>query len=279
MYLVEHFKRVVEGFERLLHALDRLCLHIHDDLRDYTVWIDDGQGQMANNRDKVIYALKHFSPMINLTPQETYSCPGAVGGTLQTLVLIDAVNNEKEEFKKVVHEYNTVFKANPTKPVRQVLATAGYGGVKLKQAFRHIHYIDFHPRRIAFTKTKSSSNLVINKHQAREKLLNVGKGEHIDIQLTKLSLLSEDDKLVIYRSIKPSCVVNVATYKNNNTGHSSFIRIRSSLPLFYLHDKALEFPSVSFSAKSNRNESRARSDKKIEETPYLTSISAYRYKS
>lgn len=55
-----------------------------------------------------------------------------MGATTDTFTLIKAVNEKKDEFKAVVKNYLDIFKANPTKPVRQILAQAGYGGVKLK---------------------------------------------------------------------------------------------------------------------------------------------------
>lgn len=274
---VDYFKPVIDAFESVLHALNKLCLHIHDDLLDYPVWVDNGHQQFFQDRDKVIYALKHLSPVMDLTPQETFACPGVVGATEQTFSLIDIVNKEKNAFKEMVKNYLEIFKANPTKPVRQVLATAGYGGIKLKQVYRNIQYINFHPRRVGWTKGKLNSSVVISKSQAIEMLHKAGSGEHIEIQLVKISLVGEKDKLVMYRQIKPCWIANASTFKNAS-GHSQTYRIRTSLPLFYLHSNDVAIPEVCFSKKTNRNESQKRSDKRIEEIPFLKSINAYRYK-
>ncbi len=277
MYTVDHVADIVSSFETFLCALDALCLHVHDDLNKLPVWVDNEKGQFINDRDKLIYVLKHISPKAGLAPQETYSCPGVVGATSETIKLIDKVNTAKDDFKKVVLKYKDIFKANPTKPARQILASAGYGGVKLVQVYRHIPYIDFHPRRIAWSLSKDSRNQRISISQAKEMLLRTGQGEHIEIQLAKLSLLKPRDRLVIYRPLGEYWGINIATFKDKHN-HSTNYRIRKeSLPLFYLHNEKLSDPDVCFSKKSDRYNTKIRVDKKIEERPFLKSIKAYRY--
>jgi hypothetical protein len=276
-YSKAFYEAIVHAFERYLSAIDTLCLHVHDDLKHYPLWVDNGSETFIGDRDRLIYALKHISPKLGLEPQETFSCPGAVGATRQTLKLIDQLNKTKDQFKAQVQNYKHVFKSNPTKPARQILAQAGHGGVKLLQVYRHIYYIDFHPRRIAWTKGKGGSYQVINKSQAQALVLKAGQGEHIDIQLAKLSLLPADQKLMIYRSLRSLWGVNVSTFKDKSN-HSVNLRIREiSLPLFYLHNNKLGYPIVTFSKKTDRKV-KARNDKTLEEIPFLKSIHAYRYK-
>ena len=279
MYAIEYHEAVLSTFKAFLAALDKLCLHIHDELTGYPVWIDNGKDEFIDSRDKVIYVLKHITPSMHLSPQETFSCPGAVGASNETVDLIDRVNYAKDTFKLAVQSYITSANGNPTKPARQILASAGYGGIKLLQVYRHLPYIKFHPRRIAWTKSKKGGHVIINPTQAKEKLLKAGQGEHIDTQLAKLSLLrSPNDKLVIYRQLKTCWGINVATFKDED-GHSITHRIREeSLPLFYCHDKTLPIPIVCFSKKTNRNVE-VRSDKQLENLPFLKSIHAHRYKT
>ncbi len=278
MYTVDHVADIVSSFEVFLSALDELCLHVHDDLKKLPVWIDNGKGQFIDDRDKLIYVLKHISPKAGLSPQETYSCPGVTGATRETFKLIDKVNAAKDEFKTVVLNYKDIFKANPTKPARQILAAAGYGGIKLVQVYRHIPFINIHPRRIAWSISKDSRNQRISISQAKERLLRVGQGEHIDIQLAKLSLLKPRDKLVVYRPIGEFWGINIATFKDKHN-HSTNYRIRKkSLPLFYLHNEKFPKPEVCFSKKAVRNNPGKRADKVIEDKPFLKSIKAYRYK-
>src|ERR1700761_6414811 len=147
MYSVDFYADIISSFEIFLHALDKLCDHVQNDLQQYPVWIDNGEGQFIHNRKRAIYVLKQISPRMNLLPTETFVCPGAIGCTVRTFALIDKLNKAKDDFKNVVLKYKNIFKENPTRPVREVLAKAGYGGVKLMQVYRHITYVDFHPRR------------------------------------------------------------------------------------------------------------------------------------
>ncbi len=71
--------------------------------------------------------------------------------------LIATLNNAKDEFKKTMLKYKDVHNKNPTFIIRHILASAGYGIVKLLQVYRHISYIDFDPQRIAWSKSKNAS--------------------------------------------------------------------------------------------------------------------------
>lgn len=188
MYSVEFYADIISSFELFLKALDKLCNHIQNDLQKYPVWIDNGQGQFINSRKQAVFAIKHISSLMNLSPTETFVCPGVVGGTIKTFALIDKLNKSKDDFKQIVFKYYDICKRNTTRPVREILAIAGYGGVKLMQVYRHLSYVDFHPRRIAWSKSKNASYKRISITEARNMLLKVGKGKHIDIQLSKLKI-------------------------------------------------------------------------------------------
>lgn len=78
-FFVEHYEKIIEPYEAVFSAAQRLCLHIHDDLADHPIWVDNGEGQFVSDRDKVIYALQHFSIVNTLTYKETFSRPGVWG--------------------------------------------------------------------------------------------------------------------------------------------------------------------------------------------------------
>lgn len=272
-YSVEYYQAIVQAYDNLMDHLNALCRHIYDELVDYPVWIMQ-DGKLVNDRDRVIYALKHFSPTPGLAPQETWACPGAVGCNNKTIELINAVNQAKDDLKAQAKAYHDAFKPNPTKPIREILSLNGYGYTKLKQVYRHIRYIDYHPDRIAWTKGKAYSHVVITPDQARKMLMEAGQGEHIDIQLAKLGMLEPHEKLVKRRAMKPYWVVNITQRDQDKTNHQ---KISTSLPLFYLHNHQDETPTVCLSDKSKDNR-QARADKQIADESFLPSISVFRYK-
>lgn len=270
-------KNILNAFENVQTELNKLCLHIHDELLLLPICVDDGKGNLSDKRDRLIYALKHVHHDDSLAAQETFSCPGAIACTNLTLGLIEAVNEAKDRFKEVIHKEKQCLGADPYKIIRDVFIQAGHSIVKLRQVERHIQFIDYHPRRISWTKARNGANVIITYQEAHNLLLDkIEEGEHIKIQLAKLDLLKKDDNLVRHRDISPYWIINVGGFKTRFG--SNYQKIRGSLPLFYLYDEDLPVPLVILkdrkkSAKLGGN----RVDKLIEDKPFLPSINAYRY--
>ncbi|MEN9916787.1 MAG: hypothetical protein RLY40_719 [Pseudomonadota bacterium] len=273
--LIDFAPKFISCFKTLLQTLDAFNVHIQKQLNELPLWVDNGAGEFVKNRNKIIFALGNFGPTQGLSPQETYKCPGVVAGTPATLALIDQLNQVKSSFKELVQACQQSTEQDITKFVRDTLARAGYPGIKLKQVFRQVIYINYHPRRVAWTKGKHTTSKQLSK-QASEKLLDkAGQGLHIEIQKLKLNGLPHQTKLIKHRAIKPGWVVNIGAFKENNC--SAYEDIRTALPLFYLHDLALPNPIVCFSKPRIQNR-KMRIDKQIESVAFLPSISVYRYK-
>lgn len=273
--LIDFAPQFIRCFTGLLQTLDHLKEHIQSDLNQLPLWVDNDTEGFVENRNKVIFALANFGPTEGLSPQETYKCPGVVAGTQHTLALIDNVNQAKSIFKEAVHACQQTMQQDITKFVRDSLAYAGYPGIKLKQVFRHIIYINYHPRRIAWTKGKHTTSKQLSKQDSEKLLDKAGQGLHIEIQKVKLSGLHHQTTLIKHRAIKPGWVVNIGSFKENNC--SIYEDIRTALPLFYLHNSQLPHPIVCF-AKPRVQNRKTRIDKQIESTAFLPSISVYRYK-
>jgi len=275
---MDDYTAVVEQFKGVLTTLNRLCEHIQEKLTEYPIWIDNEQGAFVTNRRKAVQALQYLTFVSGLQPNETYACPGVVGSTKQTLALIDRVNQAKDDFKAISHTYldKQPMCPNKTKLIRRILTLSGYSRISLKHAYRHLTYLSYHPRRIAWTRAKSGSYVIINRQKAQELLYKIGKGKHIDVQLDKLNHLKKNEKLVIFHEIKHGWYVNVASFKNRE-GLSAMQKIRCALPIFYLHNEKLSPPEVCFSTKINRDIKSHRVNKKIQDIPFLNSINAYRY--
>lgn len=270
---------IITAFEAVEKCLNALCLHIHDALQDYPLHVDKGNKELVSEPDLVIYALKHLKPTPGLSPQQTFACMGAVGCTVDTLTLIDTVNAAKDSFRRIIDTY--LKQLSPTQRdtaiIRDILARHGHPSIKLKQVYRHIKYLNYHPRKISFTQVAHSTHKPVTRPMAEKLLHEVGEGKHIEVQLAKISLLSPHDKLIIRRDIHDCWLINVATYKNNE-GRSTFSKIWTSLPLFYVLDEQLPLPQIGFSKIYDKHKKGPRADKMLEDKPFLTSISAYRYK-
>lgn len=270
--LIDFAPKFISCFTSLLQALDAFKTHIRSDLSELPLWVDNGANNFVKNRAKVIFAIENFSPTHGLSPQETFKCPGVVASTPQTLVLIESVNQAKNAFKELVRAYQQSTQQDSTKFVRDTLAHIGHPGIKLKQVFRHIIYINYHPRRIAWTKGKHTASKYLSKQDSEKLLSKAGRGLHIEIQKVKLNSLSHQTKLIKHRLIKPCWVVNIGSFKENNC--SAYEDIRTALPLFYLHKQQLPNPVVCF-GKPRAQKRKTRMDKQIESIPFLPSISVY----
>lgn len=273
--LIDFAPKFISSFTRLLQILDTCNLHIQNELCAFPLWVDNGAGEFVKNRNKVIFALGNFGPTQGLSPQETFKCPGVVAGTQSTLILIKKLNQEKSNFKELVQACQQSTEQDCTKFVRDTLARAGFPAIKLKQVFRHVIYLNYHPRRIAWTKGKHTTSKQLSKHASEKLLDKAGQGLHIEIQKLKLNGLPQHTKLIKHRAIKPGWVVNIGAFKENNC--SAYEDIRTALPLFYLHDQQLPNPIVCFS-KPREQSRKIRIDKQIESVAFLPSISVYRYK-
>ncbi len=273
-----HISNLKEAFEKVVVNLEVLTHHVNVDLKELPVWsqnIDkDGFGC---NRTSLISAISKLNYDFSHSPQETVSFAGAIASTQATKEIIEQINNAKDLFKAALSQYReSPLYDERTKSGKALLAKAGYKGVSIKQVCRHIHFVDFHPRRIAWAEAKYYSNKTISQSDAYNLLMNAGKGEHIDVQLDRLKkdLSSANEKLVIQIAIKPSLLVNFSTFKDKS-GRSQTFRLKTSLPVFFKYDANLKLPIVVFSKTFERKQ---RCDKKLEDNVFLPSIHAYRYK-
>ncbi len=272
---IDYAPQLISQFESLLALLEQLNSHIRFDLAEFPLWIDDGADNFKPNRDKVTYALGNFGPSEGLSPQETFKCPGVVAGTLETLDLIGEVNASKSAFKTLLGACHQAMNQDSCQWVRNTLKHAGYPAIKLKQVLRHIPFIRYHPRRVAWTKGKHTTSKLLSRQDSDQMLTKAGQGLHIDLQRIKLKGLDSKVKLVKHRHIKPGWVVNIGSFKQNK--RSKYEDIRTALPVFYLHQPQLPAPIVCFGMQRAENR-KLRADKQIESLPFLPSISVYRYK-
>ena len=252
-----------------------LSYHIQFELNHLPIWSENTEGDgFENNRIKVIEAIKRQEIDAHLKPSETFSFAGVIASTEKTIEIINQVNGMKDLFKSAVTQYrrSEVF-IRGAMPASKLLERGGYPGIKVRQVARHLQFIDYHPRRVAWSEAKGCSNIIITQEQAIKKLLEAGRGEHITYQIDLLKRLEPSEKLVVQRKIKAYPSANISTFKT--AGRCSIEKIESSLPIFFKYDQTKRWPVVEYSIKQVHPQ---RIDKKLEDEPFLTSISAYRYK-
>ncbi len=268
--------QITSHFNEYLVELNTLCGHIQKQLTSFPASISLDEKNFLNDPQYIIQSIKSLSPDPSLKAQETPSFPGAMACNSETIELINQLNKRKDLLRAQFEQHKRKSSANPTKHIRDILKKEGYGAINLKQAYRHIYYVNYHPERIAWVKSKSLSNVVLSHKEAETMLLKAGVGKNIEIQLNKLKGLSSSEKIIKQRKIKARLQVNVSHRNCEDKFETQCIH--TTLPLFYLFDETKLPPVVCFSKPISNKESRAvRSDKKLEEKPFLPSISAYLY--
>lgn len=270
---MENDEIIINQFELFKLTLEQLLAHIDNELQHYPLWVSNDEKSFSSDRNQLIQSLSLLTPQ-DETPQATFSSPGVVACNLDTIELIKHLNLIKTQFKNNVQLFLKTKKSSDTRLIREILRRNGHGLVKLKHVYRHLKHIDYHPRRIALGHSRSSSHRIISINEAIQLLNQIGQGKHIDIQINQLYQLDKHTPLVILRKIPAHWIANVSTFKNLE-GISSTTKIKSSLPVFYLHQSRFDLPIVEFAIK--RSKETQRSDKKLQDEPFLPSISAYRY--
>ncbi len=269
--------RIVSAFLEVEEALQALCRHILFSLKELPAWgYHYGSETLVEDKGRILHALKHFGSALAASPQETLHCPGAIACKEETLALITTVNQAKLTFKCLIAAARLELRNEAIPFVHETLSKAGFPSIKLRHVTRTIHWINYHPRRIAWSRVKHSSNKLRTHEEIEKDLLAAGDGEHIDVQLNKLKSISSKEKLVVHREITEVWQFNVSSFKKE--GRSSFQAGRTSLPLFYLHNPELPTPKICFSQTHSLPTRKQRSDKSIEDKVFLPSVHAYQYK-
>lgn len=265
--------QIIEAFKEILNAGENLKQHLFK-LSNYSISIyDPTSKEFRTDINQCITAFLDFYPSDMETPQHTTSYQGALGGNEVTLKLAAELNNKKDFFKQIVKRFMIEKNQRETTFIHKLLKEAQFPAIKLKQVYRHIPIIEFHPRLISYSSVKHNSKKRISNAEAQKKLLRAGRGEHIDVQLNKLNQSSSD--LVIHRETAAVNLVNISSFKGDHNRVSTH-RIFTSLPVIFLKNSDLPTPEVRFS--HTRKNRKSRIDKNIEESVFLKSIHAYRYK-
>ncbi len=264
---------IVSKFLHIVTLLENFKLHIDSELMDKPAWVNDWK--LMTDKQAIKNSFTEFSHH-NLISQSTLSCPGALAGTNETLLQIAMINEAKDDFRRTVGLYLDSFKTKNTRIIRDILTQSGFSPIRLRQVYRRIHVVQFHPKRISFTRTHHSSHRIITREEALIRLDKVGKGANIELQKKRLAAI-DDPYFVVRHQIKPIWAVNISTFKKDN-GQINYMKYMTRLPIVYLHDDSLPLPIVGLSRPYTRHKLIARCDKSIEPIPVLPSIFAYRYK-
>jgi hypothetical protein len=185
----------------------------------------------------------------------------------------DLSNKSLNQFKYALGQYSKT---------RDELSSMNMSRLNLNHCYRHIHIFTEPPSKIQYSNSKNELSIkrisVKDAEVALEAIKTSSEHHYIDDQLNRLRSLRRNIPLAVVRSIAPHFKVNLF-YKYDVDNESSYFPVtrKPGLPIFILDtDNSID---IRFEKKNKRKINvKTRSDKLLEDIPFLKSLSIYRYK-
>lgn len=280
---------LIEHFDALVSQTQQLCSSLRK--QSPALWLPlttKEQEQGLTALDKACNSFQDFWYQDGQDGRETRSCYGLIPATEQQLAIAIQINQEKELFKSKIKALQKSDKtswlelrgklAQSHPSLRQQLQYSGLSRLHIKQTWRHIPVIDRTPIRAGFNWYHSGRSIQkISVKQAQDALLNLDtSSDHIQTQLSLLNKLSANTKLAKVQNLAPTMRANLF-YEDNQLPQRQAMNV--SLPiLFKASDNGLmpQHNQPDLTAPKERQR-KIRSDKVIEDHPFLPSIRVHRY--
>jgi hypothetical protein len=238
--------------------------------------------------DKACASLQDFWYQDGQDGRETRSCFGLIPANDAQIAMALAINKEKETFK---HKIKALQKAdkqqwlklrfqlgNAHPSLRESLRYSGLSRLHIKQTWRHIPVIDRTPIRVGFNWYQSGRSIQkVTVKQAQDALLNLDtSSDHIQTQLSLLNKLSANTPLARVQNLAPTMRANVF-FDDNTLPNRQAMNV--SLPILFKISEDGKLPvhnEPDLSAPTERQR-KVRSDRIIEDYPFLPSIRIHSY--
>ena len=280
---------LIRIFDELVRDTEILCYHIKQS--SLPVWVpltEEEHARGISPKEKACSYYQDFWYQDGQDGRETRSCFGLIAVDEATMELAFSINEKKEEFKNQVKALQKSSKESWLElrgqlgrshpKLREQLKYTGLSRLHIKQTWRHLPAIERPPVRVGFNWYHSGRSIQkISVKQAMEQLLRLDTtSDHIQTQLSLLNNMKEHEPLAKVQNLAPTMRANLF-YEDTSGPLRQAMNV--SLPiLFKLSDEGtlpshndpdLEAP--------NERQRKVRSDRKIEDEPFLPSIRVHRY--
>lgn len=280
---------LVKTFDSLVTQTEQLCSSIRSSHQG--LWIPltpQEQSQGVSSLDKACHMLSNFWYQDGQDGRETRSCFGFIALPESTLIQAHKINDLKNTFKQQVQSLQKHNKqqwlelkgqlARRHPSLQEQLHFSGLSRLHLKQTWRTITVIDRTPSRIGFNWYHSGRSIQkISVQQAYDALARLDTGSpHIQAQLTAVSKLPSHTPLAKVQNLAPTMRANLF-YEDGQTPLRQAMNI--SLPILFKAHKERTLPQHNEPEidPPQQRQRAVRSDRKIEDTPFLPSIRVHRY--
>ena len=282
---------LLAGFENLLAQIDALCIAVRQD-STLPAWVSRTEAELMENLDVRSKAIQIYRALWYEDSQdgrETVTCPGIVGVSSATLAVAHACNIAKDEFKNSVLALKSLGRTEVRGLMDDLhrrwdmVATAmrrmGAARLNLKQAYRHIPFLERRPLKIGFTWSKQGRVIQRTSVAAARCLLE----QRVETAQTRLELrrlleIDKNEPLARVRRVCPHLRANIVFPELE---HGQVLRrlmqapIPILVPLQY-GERLPEFVAVTPDPPVSLRLRRA--DVRIEDEPFLPSVQLYRYR-
>lgn len=219
---------------------------------------------------------------------------GVVAASADLRDAFRSINRAKSAFQAVIdqmkqtkpaYNYRTQLKemlAHRHPALREHLNTAGMARLSLKKVWRRLFIFDEPVRHVGIGWYVSGRSIVkISVADAEQRLVRLGAEQpHIAIQLKQLASLPSGESLALVRNQTPLLRCNVQFAEDDNGEAPKSVGLNSSMPLLVPPTSSGLLPPLRTppaSPPEPQAKRKRRKDTKIEEEPFLPSISAHRY--
>ncbi len=279
---------LVQHFDQLVQQTQKLCSQLRQN--PYKIWVPLTEIECELGLtpiDKVCHSLQDFWYQDGQDGRETRSSFGLVPATPEQLNLANLINEEKEHFKNKIKQLQKTNKSQwldlrkelgQTHPqLREKLRYSGLSRLHIKQTWRHIPIIDRTPIRAGFNWYQSGRSIQkFTVKQAQDALLNLDtSSDHIQTQLSLLNKLTASTPLAKVQNLAPTMRANLFFDDERPSRQAMNV----SLPIIFKVSESGKLPphnEPDLSAPTQRSR-KVRSDRVIEDHPFLPSIRVHRY--
>lgn len=280
---------LVETFDQLMDACHAFSLDIQSG--QYPLWVPLSDHETAMGLNSITKAGQVFEDVWYQDGQdgrETRSSFGLIAGDDALIEKAAYINTMKDSLKALVNQLQKQDKTQwrelkgelntRRNALRESLHFSGLARLHLKQTWRHIPVIDRTPIRVGFNWYNSGRSIQkITQEQAQKALEKMDiSSPHIQTQLSALGQLRPATPLAKVQNLAPVMRANVF-FDDNMTPDRLAMNV--SLPLIFkasLDGKMPEHNEPPLTPPTERQRA-IRSDRRIEDDPFLPSIRVHRY--
>ena len=280
---------LIESFDQIVQGSQQLCKTLRSEQN--SLWLPLSEADTIQNLTPLQKATSYYQDFWYQNGQdgrETRSCFGLIAANEEQLKQAIMINQHKEVFKQQVKQLQTQQKkhwnelkgqlAQRHNQLRESLHFSGLTRLHLKQTWRHIPVIERCPSRVGFNWYHSGRSIQkYTVEQAQQALLNLDtSSDHIQTQLNLLSKLPGHTPLAKVQNLAPTMRANLFFDDNALPARQA---MNISLPILFKTSPDQKMPSHNEPDLEPPMERKraVRSDRKIEDEPFLPSIRVHRY--